>query len=434
MNYPIFLLASKGFFHLIYRFFLILKRFGFSPRKISKNLYTILEIINKYEAGISLNITAVVLDRHPSLIKDLNKKGIEFGAHGYVHTNYNTLSLNDQIEGLKKSKEIFKRHQVPLYGFRAPYLSYNNDTLKAIKECGFFWSSNQVIDWEVLDQNNYTEAQWKTYQRLLHVIYKPKSCSDYSSLPAMNGGFLEIPISIPDDEIMVDRLQIRNSDEISEVWQKIFEQTQKRGELFTLQLHHERLDYYKRSLESILKQASVPESKVWLATLKEITDWWKEKSDYKFEFISQGNKEYRVICNCSKRASVLVKNLISNTHQKTFFNGYKFINARDFIVESSAKPCIGLSPNSPIELVKFLKDEGFATEVNQNKDHYALYLDNYKNFSEKNKLELISSIENSSSPLVRYWRWPNENISALSITGDIDSITLWDFVIRFFEF
>jgi hypothetical protein len=45
--------------------------------------------------------------------------------------------------------------------------------------------------------------------------------------------------------------------------------------------------------------------------------------------------------------------------------------------------------------------------------------------------ECLTVIEECRGPLVRFGVWPHRNQSALSITGDIDALTIWDFVHRF---
>jgi hypothetical protein len=40
-------------------------------------------------------------------------------------------------------------------------------------------------------------------------------------------------------------------------------------------------------------------------------------------------------------------------------------------------------------------------------------------------------IDETRRPLVRFGTWPQGCKSALSVTGDIDALTIWDFVQRF---
>ena len=47
--------------------------------------------------------------------------------------------------------------------------------------------------------------------------------------------------------------------------------------------------------------------------------------------------------------------------------------------------------------------------------------------------EVLDAVERAPGPLVRISRWPNAARSALAVTGDIDALTLTDFVLRSWE-
>jgi hypothetical protein len=61
-----------------------------------------------------------------------------------------------------------------------------------------------------------------------------------------------------------------------------------------------------------------------------------------------------------------------------------------------------------------------------------IYLDGEILAKLPNNVELINYIETSPAPLVRYWRWPDGAKSALSVTGDLDALSLLDYVSRLF--
>jgi hypothetical protein len=47
--------------------------------------------------------------------------------------------------------------------------------------------------------------------------------------------------------------------------------------------------------------------------------------------------------------------------------------------------------------------------------------------------ELVDRIERLDAPLLRFGCWPDGSRAALSITGDIDSVTIQDFFLRILE-
>jgi L-amino acid N-acyltransferase YncA len=254
------------------------------------------------------------------------------------------------------------------------------------------------------------------------------------SLPSFENGLLVIPVSIPDDESMVDRIGITDELEIAKIWEKIFQSTYARGELFTIQLHPERIKFCQRGLENILRQARESQRKVWIASLGEISEWWKEKEGFTFETYTEGIGKWRVNANCSSKATILVRNCRVNQPTMHWTDKYQSVSARDFVVESDTRPFVGVSPNTSPDALNFLKGEGIIVEVSDQPQHYALYFDDLGEFGETDKKRVTEEIENSSTPLIRYWRWPEKAQSALAVTGDIDALTLIDFAMRIYEF
>ena len=70
---------------------------------------------------------------------------------------------------------------------------------------------------------------------------------------------------------------------------------------------------------------------------------------------------------------------------------------------------------------------------------YALYVDIPEGLGKtrEEQLErsstLVQEIETLEAPLLRFGCWPDECHAALSITGDIDSVTVQDFFLRVLE-
>jgi hypothetical protein len=241
---------------------------------------------------------------------------------------------------------------------------------------------------------------------------------------------VEIPVSLPEDEMLVDRLGIKDEKRIAGIWQDILKESHARGELFTLQLHPERILSCQRALSEVLGQAQALSPLVWVATLREIAEWWREKSQFAWELSSLGGGRHEVRAHCSDRATLLFRNCRVNAHAAPWISGYQRVNARSFVVESSRRPVVGLAPDSSPEAIDFLKQEGFWVELSSQPDDYGLYLTGLAGFRGADEKALSERIEASGAPLIRYWRWPEEAKSALSVTGDIDSITLTDFVLR----
>jgi peptidoglycan/xylan/chitin deacetylase (PgdA/CDA1 family) len=417
---------------LVLRMQSILHRFGISSKGFEQLLNRYSAVTHTLGCVPTFAITAVTLKRHPKLVRELYQQGVEFAVHGYIHTDYGVLPLEEQVKHFKKAIDTFKGCRLPFTGFRAPFLRTNGETLQALSNLGFAYDSSRAVHWDVIDKIKYTQGSWSEYERLLG-FYQSRQAQDYLAMPRSIDGFIEIPVLIPDDEAMVERLGITDGKEISEVWQSILEATYHGGELFTIQLHPERISYCENALADVVQQAKGLNPSVWVATLREIAEWWQERSKFAFRLHSQGDGKYRVQAECTERATLLLKNCKANVPFEEWFNGYQSVAVKDFVLESPARPVIGVGRESSPSAVRFLQSEGYIVEQSEHPDNYGIYFNNLAQFDEADEKPLSREIEQSDAPLLRYWRWPDQARSALSVTGDIDSITLIDFVLRIFE-
>ena len=432
MNLLHFLSKSRGVRNLASRIRVALVRFGISSRKFEYLLSRYNNVTHELGYRPTFAITAATLNRHPDFIKELDRQGVEFAIHGYQHLDYTTISWDEQDRHYKKAIDIFKINEIPFVGFRAPFLRPNGHTPEVLSNLGFSYDSSFVIQWNEIDLSKCSRNSKAEYERLIR-FYQPRNADRYLSVPRFKDGLIEIPVSIPDDEAIVDRLCITDRNKISHIWMSILEQTYDRGEIFTLQLHPERILHCEDSLVNVIKRARDFHPPVWIARLREITEWWQERSKFIFEIIDQGDGRYRVKATCSDRATVLIKNLKVNVPVSEWFDGYQSLSARDFIIESPKRPVIGIGQDSSPAAVSFLHNEGYIVEESNQPDDYEIYLNNLAQFDEADEKSLYNDIEQRNAPLLKYWRWPDQTRSALSITGDIDSMTLTDFVLRIYE-
>lgn len=426
------LAASRGLRPTLERIANILNRFGPTSRKMEDRLNKYVEVTGEFGCSPTFAVTAVTLKRHPNLIKDLAGKGVELAVHGHVHADHKLLSLQKQTSYFQKASVAFEMHSIPFKGFRAPYLRANSSTLEALIRLKFAYDSSQTIQWPVIEERKYSRRRLGEYNRLLD-FYQPWDAATNLSLPRSINGLLEIPVSIPDDEALVERLGITKEQEISEIWESMLERTYASGELLVLQLHPERIQFCANALRSILQRARESKPPVWIARLGEVAQWWKQRDEFSFEINNEGNAQWRVRVNCSDKGTVLMKNCKANVLTTDWAQGYTSVDARDFILESRVCPCIGVSANSSAEAIRFLKGEGFVVKVGAQPENCGIYFDNLASFNQSDERRISEAIERSNATLIRFWRWGEKAKSALAISGDIDAITLADFAMRLIE-
>jgi hypothetical protein len=423
---------TRGLRNLLSRIGTVYSRFGFSSKKFQRILKKYCSLTQELGCKPTFSLTAVILKRHPELIREIRKYEVEFAIHGYIHTDHGVMSYQEQKKHFSKAIDVFNRFEIPFTGFRAPFLRVNDHTFQAITDLGFPYDSSNSVNWEVIDRAEFTKEALREYQRVLD-YYSCPMAKKTLALPRMINNFIEIPVSMPDDEIMMERLGLTDHEEMTKIWSAVLKDSYASGELFTIQLHPERISYYEKTLTSIINDSKKYSPPVWLATLGDISNWWRERGDFQFKIESDGNGKYKIKADCSERATILVKNVGVNVPVKEWCGDYQTVNSRDFVLESARRPVIGVKPDSSPEAVQLLRNEGYIVELGERADDYAIYLDDLKYFKKNDEKALSDKIEQSDAPLLRYWRWPVQARSAVSVTGDIDSITLTDFILRIFE-
>jgi hypothetical protein len=204
------------------------------------------------------------------------------------------------------------------------------------------------------------------------------------------------------------------------MWRRILDVSYARGELFTLQLHPERIDFFAGALRGLLVDARARKPGVWIATLDEIAQWWDAKAHNRAQFVREG-EGFRVEVSACAGTSVYVR---AGGAERAMDNAV-------FAVDSNARPCVGVAPGSSRDAITILSDLGYIVEVGERADGYAVHLGRVEtsDFAAIDACRRV--IDEARRPLVRFGVWPNGNRSAFAATGDIDALTIWDFAQRF---
>jgi hypothetical protein len=217
----------------------------------------------------------------------------------------------------------------------------------------------------------------------------------------------------------------------SEIWLAILERTYTAGELFTLGLHPERAALCQAALEATLAKARSLLPSVWMARLDEIDAWWRALSQTTFDLKSQDNDTFRIAIKAPSNATILMRAVQAHTPAQPWMPNYQRVSEAEFTLQSSLRPVIGLSPDSPPALGEFLQQQGYLIEISADAQSFPVYLQR-TSFGLDDQRPLLVQLENRGWPLVRLGRWPDGAQSALAVTGDIDAFTLWDYGLRAF--
>jgi len=262
-------LKTKGLKGAIFRAASLIDRYGFTSDKMERNILSMAKLLEKYDAVATLPVTAKTLENNSSFMKDISDKGIELAIHGYRHIDYSRLSAIEQSRSIKKSIEIFNMNEIKPSGFRGPYLQANDDTLNALKENGLIYDSSHTIDWNVVSEDHIGK-NIASYNLALK-LYQPWN-AETNCLPESVNGLVRIPVSLPDDEILIDRLKINNEEILTKIWLNVMEKVDRSGGVFVLQLHPERIRFTISSLERLLIEADKRD--IWVTSMKDLAIKW----------------------------------------------------------------------------------------------------------------------------------------------------------------
>ena len=98
---------------------------------------------NLYKVRCTFFILGWIAERLPALVRVIHNRGHEVASHGYNHNPCTTCSTealkSDLLNSKKRLEDIIN---APVYGYRAPSFSINNEILTLIEECGYCYDSS----------------------------------------------------------------------------------------------------------------------------------------------------------------------------------------------------------------------------------------------------------------------------------------------------
>lgn len=442
MNLIAFSIKTKGAHNFLRRLWTVFARFGFSERPNSRALHALLKTLQPYHTGPTFFIPAVVLNRHPKLISEIARQGAEIGIHGYAHNDYRTLSAEQQYIQTRQAIEVFHKTRIEYAGFRNPYLGWTEDSLETFRKLGFDYESNEAVLHDVVDLRAFSPLLQSGFAKSL-ALFQAIPCTAYTLRPHCEGTLLRIPTSIPDDEMLFDRLRITNPQEVGRIWSEVMSHVYNREGIYTLNLHPERGILCQQALATLLTFASSRPLPVWITRLHEVASWWRERQNFRLRFTALGDNRWQVSAACTPSATLLGRHLeIEEGTAQPWSGDEQSIESRDFVVRASQLPALAVSARTPGEVVDFLYEQGYALEPEvEEKDRagFACYLDLPEGLGQNRqeqirlRSELVQKIESLDAPLLRFAYWPQRQRAALAVSGDIDSVTIQDFFLRILE-
>ncbi|GHO43279.1 polysaccharide deacetylase family protein [Ktedonospora formicarum] len=440
MNLVAFSIRTKGGRNFARRLWTVFSRFGFSEKRNRRSLETVIHELKRYQAAPTFFIPAVVLRRHPALLATISQAGAEIGIHGYVHNDYRQLHKDAQQAQTRRAISVFQDVKMPFQGFRNPYLGWSEDSIEVFTDLGFGYESNEAVLHEVVNLTTLSPTILDGYQKSL-ALYRALPYTTYALRPHFEGALLRIPTSIPDDEMLFDRLRITTGEEVGTIWSKVMQRVYDVEGAYVLNLHPERGVLCQQALATLLCAATSQPRPVWITRLDEIAHWWKERRAFTFHIQQQEEGAWQIQAECTNRATILTRHMQVEGETMLWSESEARVEARTFMVQAERCPALAVSHTTPEEVVDFLHEQGYPVmrSYEEERNNYALYIHMPEGLGTSraeqftNRSKLVEQIEALDQPLVRFACWPSGHQAALSISGDIDSVTIQDFFLRILE-
>jgi hypothetical protein len=418
----------RGLSYVGRRAAILLSRYGLTPGRAIRRVKDSTTALAGFGCVPTFPTPGRIVERYPRFIRELQDAGAEIAVHGYDHVDLTTYAPAKASEQLSRASRAFRQHGIQVHGFRCPYLSCTDGLLAELPAGAFGYSSNRAVWWDVVPP---TEAQDATV--IFHALdrfYKPASADDVVCVPWMRAQVVEIPVSLPDDLQLHDGLHL-DPEGMTQAWSRILQRTHQRGELFVLQFHPELAWRCLQPLEAVLREAACLRPPVWVARLQDVADWWQEKSALAIT-VSEDSGRLHITFASSERATILVRGLSDQEAEPKWHGPYRRLRGRELVTAAEPRPFVGLPSGASEHVLSFLRDQGYILEVGDTAPRCAIYLDLDTLARLTSEVALIDNIEAQPGPMVRYWRWPDGAGSALCISGDLDALTLLDYVSRLF--
>jgi peptidoglycan/xylan/chitin deacetylase (PgdA/CDA1 family) len=415
-------LAARDVTYIAARGRKIVERYGVSSSKARQRLLTCVESLASYGCFPTFPTPGRVVRRSPEFFRELQSAGSELAVHGYDHVDFRSLSLAEAKEQFARAIEAFGAAGINVTGFRCPYLSFTDELLEAVPTDVLQYGSNDAILWGVRAHEITSGATGLL--RGLRDLYQAEPSESTVAVPRFKKTLLEIPATLPDDLQLYDALGL-GEEGVASTWSDVLSRTHARGELFTAVLHPEAFTEIRAPLEGLLQEARSQRPGVWIARLRDINEWWREKARF-----SARVEPSSIELDCSDRATVLLRDFEANGRTRPWRGRYGVFEGRSVQFTGGQYPLVGLEPGVPVEVAAFLRDQGYVLYEGEDRTRCSVVIASAAVSRFANDVELLDHIESSPGPLVRFWRWPNEAGSALSITGDLDALSLVDYGVR----
>ncbi len=111
--------------------------------RVVKNTHRILKLLDDHQVRGTFFVLGWVAEKHPSLVRDIQKSGHEIGCHSYQHRLIYKMTPEEFRSDLRQAGQVIEQITAePVTAFRAPSFSITQQSLWAFDvliEEGLVW-------------------------------------------------------------------------------------------------------------------------------------------------------------------------------------------------------------------------------------------------------------------------------------------------------
>jgi peptidoglycan/xylan/chitin deacetylase (PgdA/CDA1 family) len=222
-----------------------------------ENMFNVLE---PYHAKFTFPVVASVAAEKPELIRGILGRGHEVAVHGFKHVNYSYITERQQDNDISYAVDTFMALNIPVFGFRAPYNVYTEDTPKLVEKHGFLW-----------DVGIGYNRKYRTGNSLFRV-----QIDDHDS------SFVCIPLNRWSDDYMID-IRRFSVDQMEETLKRVIKGAYEKGGVIMFDLHPIRIGQFKnvKVLNTIVKYGT--ELNGWFPAVTEAVNYLSKHGNWKHD-------------------------------------------------------------------------------------------------------------------------------------------------------
>jgi polysaccharide deacetylase len=238
--------AGKGIRGSLRRLWILPVRYGLTPDRMRSRVRLMCDELGRAEIPPTIHVTASNIERHPEIVRDLRTADV--GLHGNRHIRYTEMSPWEQAQDLDASLATFRSHDLEPHGFRAPYLQTNGDTIALLEARGLSYDSSVPVMTPLPN-----EAMAERIAAVSASRYGGQRRFQSYRHPGTH--VAELPVAIPDDEILVDALRLTTA-VLSRIFLTMVRSAARTGTLLVLQVHPERFSICSEAVRAALLAAT----------------------------------------------------------------------------------------------------------------------------------------------------------------------------------